>query len=104
MPARLEEPALATALACGALSLMTGWRCHPYRRAAWTWLETALGAAALFAAGVTLGAEADRPRLRLTLRVNTINPGPVRAALVAAGLDVEWPHPEDASRGGPPPR
>jgi len=37
------------------------------------------------------GAGADRPPLRLTLRLGTINPGPVRAALRAAGLDVEGP-------------
>jgi acetoin utilization protein AcuB len=41
------------------------------------------------------GAGADRPPLRLTLRLGTINPGPVRAALRAAGLDVEGP-PSDA--------
>jgi acetoin utilization protein AcuB len=35
------------------------------------------------------GGDPGRPRLRLTLRLGTINPGPVRAALRAAGLDVE---------------
>jgi acetoin utilization protein AcuB len=33
----------------------------------------------------------DRPRLRLTLVLGTINPGPVEAALRAAGLHVERP-------------
>ncbi|HEX5030198.1 MAG TPA: ComEC/Rec2 family competence protein [Candidatus Eisenbacteria bacterium] len=59
VPARIEEPALLAALACGALSLGIGWRGHPYRRAPWTRLEAALGVASLIAAGVTLGAEAD---------------------------------------------
>jgi acetoin utilization protein AcuB len=35
------------------------------------------------------GGDPGRPRLRLTLRLGTINPGPIRAALRAAGLDVE---------------
>jgi acetoin utilization protein AcuB len=38
----------------------------------------------------------DRPRLRLTLVLGTINPRPVEAALSAAGLEVERP----ARRGG----
>jgi acetoin utilization protein AcuB len=42
------------------------------------------------------GDGAGRPRLRLTLRLGTINPGPIRDALRAAGLEVERPHPEDA--------
>ncbi|HEX3113338.1 MAG TPA: ComEC/Rec2 family competence protein, partial [Candidatus Eisenbacteria bacterium] len=59
VPARIEEPALVAALACGALSLAMGWRSHPYRAAWRASLEAALGAASLIAAGVTLGAEAD---------------------------------------------
>jgi hypothetical protein len=59
IPARLEVPALTGALACGALSLLLGWRDHPFRRAAWSRLEAALGVASAIAAGVTLGAEAD---------------------------------------------
>ena len=59
VPARIEEPALVAALACGALSLAVGWRSHPYRRARRMLLETALGATSLIAAGVALGAEAD---------------------------------------------
>jgi acetoin utilization protein AcuB len=47
----------------------------------------------------TPGETPGRPGLRLTLRLGTINPGPLRAALLAAGLDVEGPHPE---RAGPP--
>jgi len=44
VPARIEEPARAAAIACGALSLAMGWRSHPYRRAWWMSLEAVLGA------------------------------------------------------------
>src|SRR5262245_29010988 len=59
VPARWEACALRVALGCGAASLALGWRERPYRLRLWSWLEAALGAASLIAAGVTLGAEAD---------------------------------------------